>query len=420
MRDSHTVPQHFALLSGNFASLYGANSLLKVSSTLNSLVLNPATGALSAQIPSGLTYDVESQVPCGDPALLRRYTQDAPDGRRVSEGPEVPQAIRDTFLQLPPTTEEMAPLQQLALECLRGKQNDYDRAEAIRAYIAAHCKYNLQAPAAPRDHDVATWFVLKSREGYCDSFAAAALVMCRYAKLPTRVASGFLSGDIDSEGEYTVRMKHKHVWVEVFFPRVGWVPFDATDGSEDISDHAAGARRKFTSFAAWLASHGPLPPLMCTVLLVCVAYLLKTEVWDRYRLRRAGVAEKQARSATNQAVVDAYLQVSRLLERAGLARPPHQTPQEYLKSVSTLTPRILPDLAAPLTELTRLHGIYRYGLQEASEEEVVAARAALEAIRTMLKPISRKDILREIRGEGEAKRASGGKPGIKPDAPVSA
>ncbi len=418
MRDSHVVPQRFTLLGGNFSSLYGADSVLKVTSTLAGLTLNPSTGALSAQVPSGLTYDVESQVPCGDPTLLQRYTQDGQDGKRVSEGSGVPAAIRDRFLQVPPLTTETEAVKQLALECIRGKKSDYARAEAIRAYIAAHCKYNLQAPAAPHNHDVVAWFMLTSREGYCDSFAAATLVMCRYAGLPTRVASGFLSGDIDSQGDYTVRMKHKHVWVEVFFPRVGWVPFDATDGSEDISDHASASRRKFTSFAAWLASHGPLPPLMCTVLLICLGYVLKAEVWDRYRLGRADAVERQPRSANNQAVVEAYLSVYRLLERVGLTRPPYQTPQEYLKSVSASTRRILPGLGEPLTQLTRLHGVYRYSRQEASEAEVAEARAAMETIRLMLKSVSRRDLMKESRGE--AKVEPGGNQEIQPDAPVSA
>ena len=47
-----------------------------------------------------------------------------------------------------------------------------------------------------------------------------------------------LTGQLDQNGDYVVRQKDKHVWTEVFFPRIGWVAFDATEGAIDIADLA--------------------------------------------------------------------------------------------------------------------------------------------------------------------------------------
>ena len=153
---------------------------------------------------------------------------------------DVPQNIQDAYLQLPPIKmrEDSLHLKALVEQLTQGKSNNLDKVEAIKTYIAAHCKYNLQSSPGPRDRDIVAWFLFDKQEGYCDSFAAALTVLCRYAKIPARMATGFLSGDYEGNNTYLVRQKYKHLWTEVFFPHVGWVPFDATEGTVDISDHS--------------------------------------------------------------------------------------------------------------------------------------------------------------------------------------
>jgi protein-glutamine gamma-glutamyltransferase len=48
--------------------------------------------------------------------------------------------------------------------------------------------------------------------------------------IPTRVVAGFAPGlpDPDEEGTYTIRDTDAHSWLEVWFPRVGWVTVDPT------------------------------------------------------------------------------------------------------------------------------------------------------------------------------------------------
>jgi hypothetical protein len=40
------------------------------------------------------------------------------------------------------------------------------------------------------------------------------------------VASGFAPGDRQPDGSYLVRENHAHSWVEVYFPRYGWITFE--------------------------------------------------------------------------------------------------------------------------------------------------------------------------------------------------
>jgi len=58
-------------------------------------------------------------------------------------------------------------------------------------------------------------------------------VMGRSVGLPTRYVEGFhLPEQPKTQNIYEVRKKHGHAWVEVYFPKVGWLPFDPTPARE--------------------------------------------------------------------------------------------------------------------------------------------------------------------------------------------
>ncbi|MBA2616128.1 MAG: transglutaminase domain-containing protein [Actinobacteria bacterium] len=70
---------------------------------------------------------------------------------------------------------------------------------------------------------------LREKRGYCQHFAGAMALMLRYVGVPARVAAGFTSGTYDEgKREWTVTDHNAHTWVEVYFPKYGWIPFDPT------------------------------------------------------------------------------------------------------------------------------------------------------------------------------------------------
>jgi hypothetical protein len=54
--------------------------------------------------------------------------------------------------------------------------------------------------------------------------------MLRMLGVPARVAVGFTSGQKRAENTWVVTDHEAHAWVEVWFPRHGWIPFDPTPG----------------------------------------------------------------------------------------------------------------------------------------------------------------------------------------------
>ncbi|HEX2104967.1 MAG TPA: transglutaminase domain-containing protein, partial [Solirubrobacteraceae bacterium] len=72
-------------------------------------------------------------------------------------------------------------------------------------------------------------FLFGSRLGYCQQFSGATALLLRMGGVPARVTTGFSPGRFDRRrGEYIVRDDDAHSWVEVYFPRLGWVTMDPT------------------------------------------------------------------------------------------------------------------------------------------------------------------------------------------------
>jgi transglutaminase-like putative cysteine protease len=68
----------------------------------------------------------------------------------------------------------------------------------------------------------------KIHVGYCEYYATTMAILLREARIPTRIAYGFLPGERSTDGTESVSASGQHWWVEVYFPGVGWVDFDPT------------------------------------------------------------------------------------------------------------------------------------------------------------------------------------------------
>src|SRR5699024_1231471 len=72
-------------------------------------------------------------------------------------------------------------------------------------------------------------FLFNTQRGHCEYFASSAVLMLRSIGVPARMVNGFLGGTWNDVGDYlTVRQGDAHAWVEVFVPKLGWIPFDPT------------------------------------------------------------------------------------------------------------------------------------------------------------------------------------------------
>jgi protein-glutamine gamma-glutamyltransferase len=105
-------------------------------------------------------------------------------------------------------------------------------ANAVLQHIrSAGFRYTL-APGTYGDEggtDVVDGFWLDRREGFCEHFAAAFVVVMRAMDVPARVVTGYQGTDpAPVDGYYIVRQSSAHAWAEYWAQGVGWVRADPT------------------------------------------------------------------------------------------------------------------------------------------------------------------------------------------------
>jgi hypothetical protein len=139
----------------------------------------------------------------------------------------MPEALRRAALQLPagfnPRTLALA--QQWRAEA----GGDDDAAIIRRAMSMFHDSfaYTLAVPLAGRN--AVDEFLFDTREGYCQHFSSAFVVLMRAAGIPARVVTGYAGGNYNRIGGYwLVRRSDAHAWAEVWLPGRGWVREDPT------------------------------------------------------------------------------------------------------------------------------------------------------------------------------------------------
>ncbi|RZS34790.1 uncharacterized protein DUF4129 [Herbihabitans rhizosphaerae] len=118
-------------------------------------------------------------------------------------------------------------VRQLATDITARHPTVFDRARALQQHFQGNgFKYDLRtAPGQGRDALVD--FLFNGKTGFCEQYATAMAVLARAAGIPARVAIGFTAGY--TGGDYRViTSQDAHAWVEIFFPRRGWVMFDPT------------------------------------------------------------------------------------------------------------------------------------------------------------------------------------------------
>jgi transglutaminase-like putative cysteine protease len=134
--------------------------------------------------------------------------------------------LDDRFLGLPTVPREVS---QLADRLTAGLTNEYDKARAISGYFTdSKNGFVYSLDTAPSDGRGALLTFLDKKRGYCQQFAAAAAVLMRAAKIPTRVVLGYTHQSPGSDGTFTITTADAHAWVEAYFSGIGWIPFDPT------------------------------------------------------------------------------------------------------------------------------------------------------------------------------------------------
>ncbi|MGW7682302.1 transglutaminase family protein [Kribbella sp. NPDC054772] len=176
------------------------------------LLVDPTSGALLSEQQRPSQYRVNWAEPAVDTDELASAGVDSDLSSGADLG-EVPVGIDDLARQI---AGDVRPSFQLAL--------------VLEKYLRTNYKL-ATGENLPTGHGYAqlNHFLLKSKRGTSEQFAASYVVMARLLGLPARLVVGFKQPDEPSpDGTYVIRNRDVLAWPEVAVRGVGWVPLDPT------------------------------------------------------------------------------------------------------------------------------------------------------------------------------------------------
>ncbi len=133
---------------------------------------------------------------------------------------------KDVFLL--PTEQvqaENAEITALSSRLTRGSTSQFDAVQRLITWVINNLKYVNPPP----QYDAL--FALKTGKGNCQNFSHLSAALLRAAGIPTRIVNGITLNKAYNiarrQGPLTFKMAQgRHSWIEIWFPDLGWSPFD--------------------------------------------------------------------------------------------------------------------------------------------------------------------------------------------------
>jgi protein-glutamine gamma-glutamyltransferase len=302
---------------------------------------------------------------------------------RDSKSSDYPARVRELYLRLPASLDPRIP--ELARQVTASAGSNYAKVRAIESYLKSNFGYTLQLPGV-REREPLASFLFERKQGHCEYFASSMAIMLRTQRIPARVVNGFRGGEYnDLTGNYIVRERDAHSWVEAYFPEFGWVTFDPTPAGPqaassgrlsrfDLYMDAASAlwrewvinydfshqlrlsnqlsvttgsmhsslrgwfsgkyRRLLDRMTGWQQRMQRMSAtemaISCVLLALLLALPFVPKAWSSYE--RARTRRNPLRAPTSAASFW-YLRLLRRLARRGIRKTPAQTPAEFTSSI---------------------------------------------------------------------------------------
>jgi hypothetical protein len=251
------------------------------------------------------------------------------------------------------------------------------RAQAIESWLRSSFGYTRsEFRKVPKKKSPVDAFLFDWKEGNCEFFSTAMVLLLRNTGIPARNVAGFLGGQWNRIGNYLIiREGDAHSWVEAHLPDRGWVMFDPTPASSspdfitnpffttllqffdvvslawqkhviayDLSRQSKFMKAGYDRFMKWRSSAGSLGRnvsydfgsehkrilivlIMLVVWLVYFASIRKETMLAAPMLYRQSVSVRKA--------VNLLSILDRRLETLGLHRPPSRPPLKHGRFIST-------------------------------------------------------------------------------------
>ena len=276
---------------------------------------------------------------------------------------------------------------QLAAEWRAKNSSDEEIANSVLSYFNQNAfAYTLEPPLLGV-HSVDD-FLFTTKQGFCEHYASSFVFLMRAAGVPARVVTGYQGGEYNELGGYYIlRQADAHAWAEVWLSKRGWVRVDPTAAispariqsglSAALPDNAAlpfmarnppqwmrDLRFNWDALAnqwnQWVLGYNSERQFAFLTRLgmeditwqklamnMLAGIFLLVGIFTLILLRRLVVRQ-------NDPVQAAWLKLCKKLAKVGLARAPHEGPEDYTARVVAARPQLaseMQDIATRYTDL---------------------------------------------------------------------
>jgi len=302
----------------------------------------------------------------------------------------LPKDREEMYLQMP-DEEFKSKVHTKALNILKERtsiKTDYEKIQQLAIYMSQNYNYTLSPETPKGNADPILTFLETGKKGYCVYFSGAFVMLCRSLGYPARMATGFATGEQETNRPqsgrvtYLVKSSEAHAWAEVFLPNYGWLTIDPTAGSireigywETLWDNIVTGIKNITTFtknfmeslktsetARWYAL---LVFLGVLAILGSIVYFTsdRPPLLLRKKLNDAEVAK---------CVMKMYSMMLLWFKHWGIYKPQGATATEF----DELLHKLSPDMAASARTIINCYLKGKYAsesLNDADANEVIAA-----------------------------------------------
>ncbi|CAG7639923.1 hypothetical protein PAESOLCIP111_04083 [Paenibacillus solanacearum] len=348
----------------------------------------------SERQPYPKMYTVVSQMPVIDEEALRKLPAESPRPDMAD------------FLQIPDNLPER--VRKLAADITKDTVNAYDKAKKLEQYLQTAYPYtNKPDLSKGRSRDFVDRFLFEIKEGYCDYYSSAMVVMARTLGLPARWVKGYASGtsaydeemlgltmdegllDPDVGGLYTVRNSDAHSWVEVYFAGYGWIPFEPTAGfvlpravpeeelAVDTSAIPATAPDLTETDSGWITGKHIGWSAAVLVVIAVLAFLAR-----RFQLIDLIMEWARRRRALllKQKIIFECERLLRIFRRYGYVREEHETLREAVRRWTKQSNWMAAELDTVLFQFEKA----KYSKTDVTEEDWKQTAQSVEKLRSQM------------------------------------
>ena len=270
---------------------------------------------------------------------------------------------KEEYLQVPEELRQQ--LSTFTRQLTVAQKSDWGSAMLICNFLEDNYAYRLQNKKVEGERVLN--FLFEEKEGICQDFATSMVLMCRSIGIPAKYVTGYYASEKNKEsGNYIVREKDAHAFVEVYIAGYGWMSFDPTPSSriEEIKEEGA-LGLSLQSFMRLITLGSGI---LIIILLSRGSLSYFEEKWWLVTFRITKPRKQLEKLMIRQEI---------WLEKSGFPREDYETLSQYAQR--------LKQVGIDLTISVKLYEAQKYGGLQPNKDDMQGAYRAYKVLKVVLK-----------------------------------